>query len=41
MWTAPCLQEVAQRVIGSLAIICPACWRGRRWPLAKMESATW
>src|SRR2546421_210963 len=27
-------------LIGSLAIICPACLRGRTWPLAKMGSAT-
>src|SRR2546428_3598345 len=41
MWTAPRLQELLQaRAIGSLAIICPACFCGRRRPLAQMGSAT-
>ena len=25
MWTAPCLQEISDGLIGSLAAICPAC----------------
>jgi len=35
MWTAPCLQEVWRWCIGSLAIICPVCCRGRTWPLPR------